>query len=145
MATSTRTGDVCMHEPVQMRQLLDTEKVMFATDGAALVEGLVPAQPVPSACAEGGQQPAQLKYEVEVTAEHAARVPPSMRAGHSQESIKYNIVLETLVLGAPREAIKLGTLLAIAVLLTLTVRARQPGQPPSSSSVNACVAYAGPT
>ena len=83
---------------------------MFDTDKRGHVRGLVLLDGRP---ASGG---AEWSYAVDITAEQDVVAP----SGHSPpRTVQYNVVLERLVLGgAPREAVKMGILLALALSFT---------------------------
>jgi hypothetical protein len=84
---------------------------MFDTDQRGHVRGLVSLDGHPAA---GG---AEWSYAVDITAEQDVVAPH----GHSPpRTVQYNVVLERLVLGgAPREAVKMGILLALALSFAL--------------------------
>ena len=94
----------------QLRRLLDTEKVMFKTDRDGHIGSLVSLDGQPAATG------ADWSYAVDITAEQDVVAP----AGESPpRTVQYNVVLERLVLGgAPREAVKMGILLAVALSFT---------------------------
>lgn len=94
----------------QLRRLLDTEKIMFNTDQDGHIRGLVSLNGEPAATG------ADWSYAVDITPEQDVVAP----AGHSPpRTVQYNVVLERLVLGgAPREAVKMGILVAGALSAT---------------------------
>ncbi len=83
---------------------------MFNTDQGGHIGGLVSLDGQPAA--SGGD----WSYAVDITAEQDVVAP----AGRSPpRSVQYNVVLERLVLGgAPREAVKMGILLAGVLSIT---------------------------
>ena len=94
----------------QLRRLLDTEKVMFDTDPDGQVRGLVSLTGQPAASGSDWSYAVDITAEQDVVAPHG-RSPP--------RTVQYNVVLERLVLGgAPREAVRMGILLAVALSFT---------------------------
>jgi hypothetical protein len=103
----------------QLRRLLDAEKVMFDTDLDGHVSRLVSHDGRPAAPADG------WRYAVDITAEQDVVAP---RGHPTPQTIQFNLVLEGLVLGgAPREAVRMGALVAVTLVLAfwhLVPRAR---------------------
>eukprot|EP01043_Picozoa_sp_COSAG02_P031409 COSAG02_NODE_2049_length_10007_cov_226.930057_7_plen_106_part_00 len=83
---------------------------MFNTDQDGHISGLVALDGQPTATS------ADWSYAVDIAAEQDVIAP----AGHSPpRTVQYNVVLERLVLGgAPREAVKMGILVAGALSFT---------------------------
>eukprot|EP01112_Ceratiomyxa_fruticulosa_P007084 TRINITY_DN1829_c0_g1_i1.p1 TRINITY_DN1829_c0_g1~~TRINITY_DN1829_c0_g1_i1.p1 ORF type:complete len:199 (+),score=41.07 TRINITY_DN1829_c0_g1_i1:317-913(+) len=92
------------------RDLLNTEKVMFQTDSKGKILGKFPSSPL-------SQTTLQPPYVI-VTAKYAG---VSYLPNMEKEEVVYDIVLETLLKGAPFDVIKIAVVVVLGLIFVVAV------------------------
>eukprot|EP01111_Echinosteliopsis_oligospora_P005778 TRINITY_DN1944_c0_g1_i2.p1 TRINITY_DN1944_c0_g1~~TRINITY_DN1944_c0_g1_i2.p1 ORF type:complete len:151 (-),score=34.99 TRINITY_DN1944_c0_g1_i2:27-479(-) len=109
-ATTPTSFDMEFLEPKSestgTRDILNTEKIMFTTDSSGYIVGR--------------EQPKESKYyQVKATAKEAGVATDPSNPPHS--SVVFNIVLETLLYGAPYELTKMVPVILGLVVLVFSI------------------------